>query len=102
MQDQIVERRSEPRLDLDIPIGYRINGMTEFEDAVLVNMSKNGLLMFTMEPMMIGTQVDVFVEAEDERDEALMMHVEILRVDLGHTAGFSYACRVYRHESISN
>ncbi|MDH3692627.1 MAG: PilZ domain-containing protein [Gammaproteobacteria bacterium] len=101
MQAEFVEKRSEPRLELDIPIGYRISGMTSFEDAVLVNMSKNGLLMYSMETMMVGTQVDVLVEAEDENDELLLMFAEIIRVEPGQSAGFNYACRVFRHETVS-
>ncbi|MDH3690989.1 MAG: PilZ domain-containing protein [Gammaproteobacteria bacterium] len=99
MSTEFVEKRSEPRLELDIPIGYRIDGASEFEDGILVNMSNNGLLMYAVEPIPVGANVDVLVDAEDEQDEPLLMHTEIIRIHPGQTAGFNYACRVLRHET---
>lgn len=99
MSTEFVERRSEPRLELDITIGYRTEGMAEFEDGILVNMSDNGLLMYAVESLSLGCKVDVLVDAEDEHDEPLMMHAEIIRIQPGQSAGFSYACRVLSHET---
>lgn len=99
MSTEIVERRSEPRLELDIPVTYRVDGMTEFDDGMLVNMSDNGLLMYAVETITLGTNVQVLVDAEDEHDEPLLMHAEIVRIDQGRAAGFNYGCRVFKHET---
>lgn len=97
LHEKLTDRRSELRVELDIPVLFRTDLMSDFEEALLVNLSNQGLLMFGVAPIRPGTQIHVLVEGNDGDQEPLLIRAEIMRTDPAAVAGYISACHVHWH-----
>lgn len=95
LPDDFADRRSELRLEMDVPVVFRTDRMPNYEEALLANLSKQGLLMFTIEPMAADTEIHVLVDGECE--EPLLIRAKVIRSDPGDVVGYVSACHVYWH-----
>jgi hypothetical protein len=55
------ERRRFPRMSLDLPIEYRVEGMPRAHGGLTVNASEAGLLIHTVEDLPVGTKLNLLV-----------------------------------------
>lgn len=96
MQTQPSDRRNAPRLDINLPIRFRADHWSEFEQAVLMNRSRKGLSFFTQRPLPVGTWVSIVIDVSDADIDAVELRALIIRVESAHRNGFKYACRIDR------
>jgi len=63
MQDSnhIREKRKHPRLDLDLPLEYRMTNAPQAYGALVVNASESGLLVHSIKNIPIGTKLNIAV-----------------------------------------
>ncbi|MDH3692628.1 MAG: PilZ domain-containing protein [Gammaproteobacteria bacterium] len=97
LQDQHTERRSELRLEMDTSVVFRTDFMPDFEEGLLLDLSKKGLSLFTVEPLAVGTQIYVLVESGYKDDELLLIRAETVRRESGDIVGYTSACQVHWH-----
>lgn len=92
---EFADKRSELRLEMDVPVMFRTDRMSGFEEGLLANLSKQGLLMFTIEPIVAGTEIHILVDGEYE--EPLLIRAQVIRSHPGDVVGYISACHVYWH-----
>jgi len=94
VQTRATDRRDAPRLDINLPMRFRAEHWGEYEQAILVNRSRNGLSFFTKRPLPVGTWVNIVIDVADADIETLELRALIIRVESAHRSGFKYACRI--------
>lgn len=55
------EKRKHPRLDLDLPLEYRMTNAPQACGALVVNASESGLLVHSIKNIPIGTKLNIAV-----------------------------------------
>lgn len=59
--NHINEKRKHPRVDMDLPLEYRISDASHLHGAIVVNVSESGLLVHSFKDLPIGTQLNIAV-----------------------------------------
>jgi hypothetical protein len=80
----IVERRKHPRFRLELPLDYSIESI-ECYGGVAVNASKEGLLVYLPEPILVGTLLNIeilFVEGSELN--SIKARARVIWSDLAH------------------
>jgi len=57
----LLEKRKHPRLDLDLPLEYRMTNAPQAYGALVVNASESGLLIHSIKNIPIGTKLNIAV-----------------------------------------
>jgi hypothetical protein len=57
----LLEKRKHPRLDLDLPLEYRMTNAPQAYGALVVNASESGLLVHSIKNIPIGTKLNIAV-----------------------------------------
>jgi len=57
----LLEKRKHPRLDLDLPLEYRMANAPQAYGALVVNASESGLLVHSIKNIPIGTKLNIAV-----------------------------------------
>jgi len=57
----LLEKRKHPRLDLDLPLEYRMTNAPQAYGALVVNVSESGLLVHSIKNIPIGTKLNIAV-----------------------------------------
>lgn len=57
----LLEKRKHPRLDLDLPLEYRMTNAPQAYGALVVNASESGLLVHSIKNIPIGAKLNIAV-----------------------------------------
>ena len=57
----LLEKRKHPRLDLDLPLEYRMTNAPQAYGALVVNASESGLLVHSIKNIPTGTKLNIAV-----------------------------------------
>lgn len=97
MELQRQERRSQPRVVVNMPMRFRAPDMHDFETGELVNMSESGVFIATPRQLVIGSRVDLSSEVNQHIDVTVTVIRFDARLELNTKRGdcwFWYGCRI--------
>jgi hypothetical protein len=57
----IREKRKHPRVNMDLPLEYRVTDAPHIHGALVVNVSESGLLVHSIKDIPIGTKLNIAV-----------------------------------------
>lgn len=55
------EKRKHPRVNIDLPLEYRVSDAPHLHGAMALNVSESGLLVHSVKDLPIGTQLNIAV-----------------------------------------
>lgn len=59
--NHIKEKRKHPRVNMDLPLEYRVLDAPNLHGAMVVNVSEAGLLVYSVKDLSIGTKLNITV-----------------------------------------
>ena len=59
--NHIKEKRKHPRVNIDLPLEYRVSDAPHLHGAIVVNASESGLLIHSVKDLPIGTKLTIAV-----------------------------------------
>jgi hypothetical protein len=59
--NHIKEKRKHPRVNMDLPLEYRVLDTPHLHGAMVVNVSESGLLVHSVKDLPIGTKLNIAV-----------------------------------------
>jgi hypothetical protein len=59
--NHIKEKRKHPRVNMDLPLEYRVSDAPHLHGAIAVNASESGLLVHSVKDLPIGTKLNIAV-----------------------------------------
>ena len=90
-----IERRSNPRIEIDADVLYRTNYMEDFESGRLLNLSQQGALLSVRRMLSEGTEMELIISSEDYQ-ETILIFATIARNTYGETDRiFFYGCTIW-------
>ena len=55
------EKRRHPRVNVDLPLEYRVSGAPKAQAGIVINASESGLLLHGLKDMPVGTKLSIAV-----------------------------------------
>jgi len=90
------EKRDFLRMSIECPARYRVEGATQVTPAVVQNLSGNGVLLLTEQPLPAASRLALEVLPGKIITPPLAAYVQVIRCDPTAEGSFSVACSIER------
>ena len=95
MESGYSEKRSFDRMNVDCACRVRIAGQARQAEAIVKNLSGDGLLLWTREPIADGASLEVSIDSRDCVSDCFTALAEVIRSGPAGQAGYTeVACQM--------
>ncbi len=88
------DKRDFRRMSVEIRAVFKINGMDEFFEGTVTDLSATGILLTTDVSLSNGDELEVKVKPEKSVVPPLYARVKILRVDQADSGKYQAGCKI--------